>query len=510
FGSMKNNQTYIAFCKKFHNYNLPKLRLKNLDERYHILYRKLYNINESDISKASFVVFLVFSIIFTAFSMIFTTINFLIIICYSLLLSLILSYKFGLILYNEITHKESLINSLLYLIKIDFSLIQKTSKENSDFCINFIELIKEYNIPISNSFKKLFNNVLEGELPEKELYGVVTPSYDFDNYLKILLINNFNVINHTEIDDNSLEKEFKIYLKQVQSKISILFFIGTFVPIGLCFLILFRLINVFILILFVPVFMILLNLLFRKFVRNQSYLIGLIDNFSSLERKKFKEFMIFLRSFASNLRSYTSPEMAFLRSFFQNKELITLLRELLTYLTTHLLHFYIPFSDILRMFRSELNGLRYSIILDTINKSIDKNSYLTSNKITDIVNVINKHQKLEDKLEIIMKGEKFKIFFFIILLPIITGAIAGFLPFFTMVMQNMELTGTNLNLFFNNLMNLYNLFFIILVLLASISITTKYFLKVACINRISPIITGSTIIFFLAFLISFFNISIFI
>ncbi|MFW9781399.1 MAG: hypothetical protein ACFFFB_03855, partial [Candidatus Heimdallarchaeota archaeon] len=138
--------------------------MKNLDERYHILYRKLYNINESDISKASFVVFLVFSIIFTAFSMIFTTINFLIIICYSLLLSLILSYKFGLILYNEITHKESLINSLLYLIKIDFSLIQKTAKKDSDFCLNFIDLIKEYNIPISHRFKEVFNNILEGQL----------------------------------------------------------------------------------------------------------------------------------------------------------------------------------------------------------------------------------------------------------------------------------------------------------------------------------------------------------
>ncbi|MFW9772247.1 MAG: hypothetical protein ACFFEO_08790 [Candidatus Thorarchaeota archaeon] len=507
---MKNNQTYIAFCKKFHNYNLPKLRLKNLDERYHILYRKLYNINESDISKASFVVFLVFSIIFTAFSMIFTTINFLIIICYSLLLSLILSYKFGLILYNEITHKESLINSLLYLIKIDFSLIQKTAKKDSDFCLNFIDLIKEYNIPISHRFKEVFNNILEGQLPEKELYGLVTPSYDFDNYLKTLLINNFNLISFTDFDHNSLEKEFKIYLKQVESRISILFFIGIFVPIGLCFLILFQLINVVITILFVPVFIVLLNLLFRKFVRNQSYLIGLIDNFSSLERKKLKEFKIFLRSFASNLKSYTSPEIAFLKSFIQNKEFITLLKELLTHLTTQLIHFYSPFSDILIRLKSELNGLRYSIILDAINKSIDKNSYLTSNKITEIVNLINKHQKLEDKLEIMMKGEKFKIFFFIFLLPIITGAIAGFLPFFTSVMQNIELIGTNLNLYFNNLMNLYNIFFIILVLLASISITTNYFLKVACINRKSPIIIGSTIIFFLTFLISFFNISSFI
>jgi hypothetical protein len=351
---------------------------------------------------------------------------------------------------------------------------------------------------------------LEGKPPEKELYKLVTPSNDFDNYIKILLINNFNKIIFSDFDENSLEKEFKIYLKQVQSKISILFFVGLFVPIGLCFLILFQLINVFLLIFFVPIFIILLNLIFRKFVRNQSYLIGLIDNFSSLERKKFKEFLIFLRSFANNLKSYISPETAFLKSFVQNKELITLLRELLTSLTTHLLNFSMSFSEILRMLKSELNALRYSIILDAINKSIDKNSYLTSKMIADIVNVINKHQKLESKLEVILKGEKFKIFFFIFLLPIITGAIAGFFPFFTLIIQNIELIGSNINFFFNNPMNLYNIFFIVLVLLTCISITNSYFLKVACIGRRFPIIIGSIIIFILTFLVSYINISSFI
>ncbi|MHA2394300.1 MAG: hypothetical protein ACXAEX_20375 [Promethearchaeota archaeon] len=507
---MKNIKNYVAFCKRFHDYNLPKLRLKRLDERYRALYRKLFNINENDINKASFMVFLLFTFISIVFSMIFTSINFLIIILYSLILSLLISYKFSLILYSEITKKESLINSILYLIKIDFSLIQKTSKENSDGCLNFIELIKEYEIPISYRFKTIFRSILEGKPPEKELYKLVTPSNDFDNYIKILLINNFNKIIFSDFDENSLEKEFKIYLKQVQSKISILFFVGLFVPIGLCFLILFQLINVFLLIFFVPIFIILLNLIFRKFVRNQSYLIGLIDNFSSLERKKFKEFLIFLRSFANNLKSYISPETAFLKSFVQNKELITLLRELLTSLTTHLLNFSMSFSEILRMLKSELNALRYSIILDAINKSIDKNSYLTSKMIADIVNVINKHQKLESKLEVILKGEKFKIFFFIFLLPIITGAIAGFFPFFTLIIQNIELIGSNINFFFNNPMNLYNIFFIVLVLLTCISITNSYFLKVACIGRRFPIIIGSIIIFILTFLVSYINISSFI
>ncbi|GAI34880.1 unnamed protein product, partial [marine sediment metagenome] len=133
---------------------------------------------------------------------------------------MISSYKFNSIIYGDITKKESLLNSVLYIIKIDFSLIQKTSKENSDNCLRFIELVKAYKIPISDYFKLIFRRVHEGKNPEKELLELKTPSNDFDNYVKSLLINKFN---YTYSNESTLERQFKIYLRQIQSKISILF-----------------------------------------------------------------------------------------------------------------------------------------------------------------------------------------------------------------------------------------------------------------------------------------------
>ena len=504
---MTSTDKYIQFCKHFHKFKIPKLKLKILDKRYQDLYRKLYDVDHNDVNKASFLVFTSSFFFSLTFSLIFTSINLFLVLLYSTILSLIISYKFNLILYNDILKKENLTNSMLYLIKIDFSLIQKTLNENSDKCLSFIELIKEYRIPISGHFKTIFNRIHEGMTPEQELNQIVTHSDDFDNYIKNLSINKFNSDSLGDLDENTLEKQFKIYLKQVQSKISILFFLGLFFPIGLCFLILFNQIDLVFLIFLIPIFLISLNLIFRKFIRNQGYLIGLVKNFSKLERKKFLEFILFLRSFAYNLNNNISPEKALITSYNQNKNLIVLLEKLLKKQISYLLNLSYSLSDVLNNLKRELKSLQYAIILEAIKKFISKNSHFTSTKILKIIKVAYKHQKLQRKLEIILKGEKFKIYFFITLLPIITGVISGIFPIFTLIIENLDLTGYDFFFLIINPINLSSSVIIILVLLSSISIASYYFLKVLSINRKFLIISGSIIIFLLTFLLSFINIS---
>jgi len=504
---MKNIENYIKFCNKFKRYKTPKLKFKELDERYQYLYRKLYNISEVDINKASFFIFMSCFFVSFSFSLLFTTFNVLIIILYSIIISLVFSYRFNSVIYKDIFKNESQLNSILYIIKIDFSLIQKTAEGYSDKCLNFIKLIKEYNFPISDYFKTIFKRIHEGNSPEKELFELKTPSTDFDNYINILLINKFEIYDFDNFTESSLESQFKIYLRQIQSKISILFFIGLFFPIGLCFLILFQLINMFFLLFFIPFFLFSLNLLFKKFLRNQNYLVGLINDFSGKERIKFKEFLMFLRSFASNLKSNISPEIAFLKSYNQNKSLITVLKKPLKEDISYLLNFSYSFNEIIKLLKSELKSWRYTIILDAISKYIEKNAYYSSDKILEILATIYNHQRLERKLENILKGEKFKIFFFIFLLPIIIGAISGFFPFFTIMMNNLDLVGNFVNIFFQYSSNFYSIGIIILVLISTISITSNYFLKIIYYDRKFPIIFSSNIIFILTFLISSINIT---
>ncbi|MFX0104012.1 MAG: hypothetical protein ACFE75_00795, partial [Candidatus Hodarchaeota archaeon] len=323
---MKKLENYLHFCQKFHNYRIPKLKFKVLNEKYIYLYRNLYDIEEDDINKASFIISLTSFSLIVIFSILFLDLNLLIILLYSIILSFILSYRFSLILYHEINKKESEINASLHIIKIDFSLIQKTLKHNSDLCLNFIMLMNDYNHLFLGNFKSILKRIHEGHLPELQLSKLTTPSEDFNQYLKNLLINNFdnnNIFN--DYEESTLEKRFKVYLREIQSKISLLFFIGIFFPIGLCFLILFQLINLMILIFVIPFFLYFLNILFRKFVKKNFYLIGVLSKYSTLEKKCFNEFLFFLKSFAVNLAYNISPESAFIRSYEQNRNVLELI-----------------------------------------------------------------------------------------------------------------------------------------------------------------------------------------
>ncbi|GAG22344.1 unnamed protein product, partial [marine sediment metagenome] len=85
---MKNIEKYVEFCLKFHKYKIPKLRFKELDERRQDLYRILYNINETDVNKASFVIFISSFFISITISIFLTSIDYFIIILYSITLSM--------------------------------------------------------------------------------------------------------------------------------------------------------------------------------------------------------------------------------------------------------------------------------------------------------------------------------------------------------------------------------------------------------------------------------------
>ena len=480
---MRNLKNYINFCKKFHKSYLPRLKFKELNERYSQLYRKLYQIDKDDVNRASFMVCIFSFSISLLISILIIKLNILIIILYSVIFGLLLSYRFNFIIYHDINKKEVEINAMLYLIKLDFSLIKKTLKANSDFYLSFIRLIKEY-----------------------ELMRIITPSRDFNQYLKNLLINNFDdTYSLDEPTETTLEKNFKIYLKEIQSKISIIFFIGVFFPIGLCFLILFQLVNIITLIVLIPFFLIILNYLCRKFIRINTYMIGVLNDYSGVEKKKFNEFLLFLNGFAANLKNNLSPEKAFLKSYSQNKNLFIVLERTIKNQLSRLLNFNCSFHDMIQYFKLELNSTRYIVILDLIEKFVTENPYYSTEKIFEILHILHNHQKLERKLEIIIKGEKFKIFFFIFLLPILIGAISGMFPFFILMTRNINSITPAILFDYNNLMNFYYILLIFIVFTSSISITSNNFLKVIKYRKKSLIIFISNLIFILTFISSFIN-----
>lgn len=504
---MTNLKKYLRFCKIFHNYKFPKIKFKELNDWYRYLYRNKFNIDEDDINKASFVIFSLFFFISIILSLFFTPFSILIIIFYSLVLSLLASYRFNSHLYKKIKKEESILNALLYLIIINFSLIKKTLKINTDYSINFIELIKNYNLPVSESCKIILRKIHEGYTPEKELLKIVTPSEDFNHYLRDLIINDFNTdYEFQNLDDNTSERNFKVVLRDIESKISIVFFIGFFFPIGLCFLILFQQINTILIILFIPFFLILLNFLFRKLIRINILLIGLLKEYSNKEKRKFDEFQIFLKNFAINLKSNISPEIAFTNAYLQNKKFYKILNKSFEPQISRLLNFSCSFGEILNLLKDELKSLRYIIILDVIERMLDENSYYSADKVIEILEIISKHRRLEKKLTIIIKGEKFKVLIFIFLLPIIIGSIGGMIPLFIMLTKNIDQLESFSYNDYIELINLLDLIVIFLTLFFSNLITCYYFLKIINFEKKILINLISSIVYILSFFISFMNV----
>ncbi|MBY9019765.1 MAG: hypothetical protein KGD67_01820 [Candidatus Lokiarchaeota archaeon] len=395
-------------------------------------------------------------------------------------------------------------NAFVYVIRIYFSLIQKSVGNSADLPINFIKLISDYNLPIKNDFRKILNKIQLGDNPEMLLANVITPSIDFNSYLKELLISNFT---YNEIlSENSLEKKFRQYLREIESKLSVFFFIGLFFPLGICFLILFQKINLILLVIVLPLFFVSIKALNKKFLRNDSFLLGLLNNYSKEEKAKFHEFISFLKAFTINLQKNTSPEIAFINSYSQNKSQLGLIDNAIKAQVTNLLNFSCTFEEMLENLQIEKNSIRYKIILDVIGKLVNKNAYVSHKKIKELLNEISRHQKLESQLEIIIKGERFRVLFFLFLLPIVIGGIGGLFPLFNIMISSVSFSS---NIFTSSLLELifsYDFVVIFLSLWFCVYTSSYYFLEIISYERKSVLITSSCLIYIIVFISSFFNV----
>jgi len=498
---------YIKICNSFSNYKTPKLKLREIDKRYNDLYKQYYNLNKDDIYKANFFFFFFSFSLLVVFSLFFSAFNIPIIIFYSFFISLIICYRFESIPYNKLRKIEFTLSTLIILIEMDFKLVQKTYSRRDDLCISFIKLMLSYKTPILESFQMLLMNIHLGGQPEELLSELSTPSEDFNHYLKNLLIHKFIPKKGSDTGFNLLEEKFKIHLKDLESKISVIFFIGIFFPIGICFLILFQQINNIILIILIPFFLLILNLFYKKFINIDYILLGLLNKRNTKEKALFNEYILFLRGFSLNLSRNLSPELALLRTFSQNKDQYQILTLYTSQSIKQMLNFAYSFNEFINDLKSYFKSYHFNLILDSVLRMVNESALRAGDKIRNLLSVISRHQKLEKELEIIIKGEKFKTFIFLFLLPIIIGAISGMVPFFILInrslfKQNLAMSFKVTDIFI--IFYVFEILIIFLTLLLCNTITSYYFLKVVDYEKKKGLILVTNLLFIFCFLTSFF------
>jgi len=502
---MKILPKYIWICNKVHNFSLPKIKFRNLKSHYKTVYQRAYNINEEDINKATFLIFSNIWIISILLSLL-LNLNFALICLISFIIALLISYLFNNYLFKKTLKSEIRLNAILYFIKINFSILKESLSKDSDLILAFIQLIKNYKIPISKNFESVLIKIHQGAIPEIELSEIITPSSDFNNYIKNVVLGP-QLSDGFILEDNysMLERRFKIYLRQIETRMSLVFFIGVFFPLGLCFLIMFYRTMLNISFFFLPFFFLLINGIFKNLIKNEGFLFGLLNNYKKIEKRKFSEFTYFLKNFAYQLQENSSPELAFLNAYSVSSAQLELLQSPLKNQITSLTNLSNTFAEMLNLLKQRMQSIRYYLIIDIIKELVNNNAYNSSEKIFVILKIISTHQKLEKKLDTIMKGEKFKVFLFLFLLPTIIGTIGGMFPIFTLLVENLYLTEM-LNP--QNLLELIfslDFFLIYLILLICILISAFFFLKAINMSRINSCLTFISIIYSLLFFFSFYS-----
>ena len=479
---------YTGFCKRFNKKYIPNIEFKNISKKHKILYKNYYNVDYRNVNKASFMILIFSILILFPLILIIFSLNLIFNILIVFLVSFFIAYRFNIVLFKHLKKEESLLNAICFLIKIDYSLIQKVYVHREDKCLKLIELLINYNRKEIIAFNSLMREIHEGESPEKLLSRVKTTSSDFNKFIQNMLINNFDSLPESSYKGTS-ERQFRIFINELESKISIIFFIGLFYPIGSCFFILLGIINYISLIILIFLFYLMLYLMNKRFLKSNIILLGLIP-YNSEEKAQFDEFIIFLKSLAFFLSQNISHEFAFIKAFEKNKKSMKHLKHLLQYHIKSLTHLSLSFSELINSLKKELLIDRFTLILDLISRMLESNSFKTSDKIHDLIKWLNIHKRYEKKLKDKLQGEKFKVFIFLILLSFITGTVAGLIPHFS-IFNDMQFDQINYSYgyifyFFDS--KTIQTIILFISFMAINSITAIYFLKIISFHNKKVII----------------------
>ncbi len=423
---------YLMIINLFKNLSLPPLKFRNKSDDYAEIYQSLYNLDINTLYKANFGIFLL-SFLLSLLIGSFLSINLPFLLLFSLFLSIFVSYNFSSIIFNKIKKLDLSLNSFLPLLQMRFNLIQYSLEKNDDQCIPFIKLIMKSSLPVATSYKNIFKNIHLGKEPYGEIEKLKTPSLDFDSYVMELIMNDFNEL---KVDyETTLNQKLEIYLNALDSKISVIFFIGFFLPISLCFLIMFINLPIYFSFGFSISFLIFMYYIFNKLIVSDILFIGFFKNSPYFNKRQFEEFLIFLKAYAFRLKYDLSPEKAFFDTLLKNKNRIRTFYLLIKKICVDSINKGYSFSKMISLLQNKLNSPQYNLILSLIHSMVLFNSKRAGFIILELIEVIKEQQKILNKIENVFKGERFRVFIFLFLLPIITGIFSGFLPFFSLFLM---------------------------------------------------------------------------
>lgn len=403
--------------------------IKNIQDKNEFCYRKEYGVTNYQINMGANLI----SIFFFLFFLLFILEKSIQIQIISIFLALTLRFYLKNYFIKNIKKKINKIDSSIILIKNLFELYSCLVPYH-DFCNLFIRLMVEYESPVQKDFIEIANNIQRGFLPEDLLKQYKSISESFNLFIKQLLITNFDT-NSIEFDNiNKLENNFREINHSLDTRLSLFFFIIIFFPLGLCFYTILQKVNGFDIVIFLLIYLIILKIIMNNFIIDNTELLGINLYENNKIKNEYLEFLNFLTSLSINL-TYYNPEESFFHTF---PELSNTFQETLKDEIIRLKMYNISLEEFLDKVYNKIQGRKAKILFYALKEMLLKNAFNTSNQIKTILFILNKHKKIEEEREIIIKSEKVRVKIFIYLLPVIIGMIGGILPFMINVYKTFD------------------------------------------------------------------------
>jgi len=310
------------------------------------------------------------------------------------------------------------LDSILFLIKSNFNLFLEILPNDADLIQYLIKLIYSLSVGyIKKDIKNILSDIQKGIPPEKLILEYETPSENFNNFLKISIISNFNKKEYI-LNNNILENEFKIFNKSLETRISIYFFIGFFFPIGINFSLFLGFIRISWIFFLSILYFLILNNLNKSFINKSIILIG-INN-----KKDDEEYKILLELFFNIIYflKYFNLEDSFIEVYnIGSLELKHFLNDEIHYLK----NFNYSLEKLLDQLNKKIINNKNKLLFNIFSEMLLKDSYKAIAQLNKILKVLKEHLNLQMEKENIIKGEKLRASVLMFLLPLINGLMLG-------------------------------------------------------------------------------------
>ncbi len=360
--------------------------------------------------------------------------------CLLLLLGLYGYYLLSMYPIDKIELKISRLDSLLYFIKMDVDLILKLNQSKEEPILNLIDLLETSYLDLSEPLKEVKKNIIRGEDIESSLNKIKIASKKIQAFFSnlILYISDSRYLQFNQGTINELE--YKTFSKGLETRLSVLFFIGIFFPLGLGFMMILGQIDALTLILSIPFYGLILYMNKKKMLKDNHILLGTTANSSHAERKEFNKVLAFYRQLSFNLKRYP-PEKAIILT---SDDLIEGFSPNYSEFISKLKKYSIDYKTFFKLLVNDLHYVRSKILFQNLPVLLDYNSQNVSETMLDILSLIEKHLELQNERDVIYNAEKIKASLFSFVLPMILGFLSTVFLFFSKL--SMDFT-TNVNLF---------------------------------------------------------------